>query len=281
MRIIIDNLKTVANLSIILLFSGNVFAAQTAVHRDLIKAADKQSSNSYAFKKCRNLQSKPFNPASKKKKAIIVGDSQGCDFLNGVLENGYLSNYQIAFRFIPYPCQLVPGENRSKYIRPQDHQLCSPRNERTDNLEEAKKQIEQADLVIMAALWKPEVSQKLPKVIRYLNLKQRQKLIVVGNKFFGKMSIHDYIHMPRQEIKTLRNEVGTTSLHINATLKTKVKKQAVFVDPHQLVCGDNTTCPVFTDRLQLISYDGRHLTKAGARYIGKILFQQSPLKKIR
>lgn len=276
----IGSLKTALSLSITWLLIGNVFASQTAVHRDLIKAANKQSSNSYAFEKCRNLQSKPFDPTSKKKKAIIVGDSQGCDFLNGVLENGYLGNYQIAFRFIPYPCQLVPGENRSKYIQLQNQQLCSPSNERTDNLHEAKKQIQQADLVIMAALWKPEVSRKLPKVIRYLNLKPRQKLIVVGNKFFGKMMIHDYIHMPRKEIKTLRNEVGTASLDINATLKKKVKRKAIFIDPHQLVCGNKTTCPVFTDRLQLISYDGRHLTKAGARYIGKILFQQSPLRNI-
>lgn len=273
-------LPTFASLSIFWLLTTSAFAAKTAIHKDLINAADKQSSNNYAFEKCRALQSKPFDTNSPKKKAIIVGDSQGCDFLNGVLENGYLANYQIAFRFIPYPCQRVPGENRSKYIRSQNHQLCSPNNGRTDNLEEAKKQIEQADLVIMAALWKPEVSQKLPKVIRYLNLKQQQKLIVVGNKFFGKMSIHDYIHMPNQEIKTLRNEVGTTSLNINATLKKKVKNEALFIDPHKLVCGDNTTCPVFTDRLQLISYDGRHLTKAGARYMGKILFQQSPLRKI-
>lgn len=280
MKIRIETLKISLTLSLFWLLSSHTFAAQTAVHKDLIKAANKQTSNSYAFEKCRNLQSKPFDPTSSKKKAIIVGDSQGCDFLNGVLENGYLANYQIAFRFIPYPCQLVPGENRSKYIQRQNHQLCSPRNERTDNLEEAKKQIQQADLVIMAALWKPEVSQKLPKVIHYLNLKSKQKLIVVGNKFFGKMSIHDYIHMPPQEIKTLRNEVGTASLDINATLKKKVKRKAIFIDPHQLVCGDNTTCPVFTDRLQLISYDGRHLTKAGARYIGKILFQRSPLRKI-
>lgn len=274
-------LSLFVSFSILWLCTPTVFAAKHALHKDLIKAADKYASNHYAFKACRALQSKPFDTNSQKKKAIIIGDSQGCDFLNGIIENNYLANYQISFRFIPYPCQLVPGEKRAKYIQSKNQDLCSPDNERTDNLQQAKQQIQQADLVMMAALWKPEVSKKLPKVIHYLDLDEHQKLIVVGNKFFGKMSIHDYLHMPRQAIKTLRNEVGTTSLKINATLKKQVKQQATFIDPHQLVCGDNTTCPVFTDRLQLISYDGRHLTKAGARYIGKILFQQAPLRKMR
>ena len=251
------------------------FAASPSVQQNLIKASNIKSSNNYAFKRCRAL-SKPFDKASTKRKAIIVGDSQGCDFLNEVLENKYLSNYQIRVRFIPYPCQTVLGQNRGKYIQPKNRKLCS--DKRTDNLQKAREQIRQADLVIFSALWKPEVSRQMPEIINYLRISKKQRLVVIGNKFFGKMAINKYIHMPHNELRYLRNDVGTISKDVNTILRNRLGSKALFIDPQKLVCGEPTTCPVFTNNLQLISYDGRHLTKAGARYIGRILFQKSGLK---
>ena len=47
-----------------------------------------------------------------------------------------------------------------------------------------------------------------------------------------------------------------------------------FVNLHQVICGDDNTCPVFVDdRLSLISYDGGHLTKPGARYVAERLLK--------
>lgn len=51
----------------------------------------------------------------------------------------------------------------------------------------------------------------------------------------------------------------------------------VFVDQIALVCGEHQQCPVVTGQDELISYDGKHLTAAGAAYIGRILFEQSVL----
>lgn len=263
-----------------LLVSSTVFAASKSVHSSLAKATNKQSSNAYAFKKCRDLQAKPFDNNSKKKKAIIIGDSQGCDFLNSVLENGYLRNYQIQFHFIPYPCQTVPGEYISRYIEPKHRRFCTT-VDRNDTLEKVKKQVKDASLIIYASLWKPQVAEKLPKIIRYLSVKKDQRLIVIGNKFFGNMLIKDYFHMSSKELRALRNDVGTKTLEINSILQRRLHGRISFIDPHKLVCGDrSTSCPIFTNNLQLISYDGRHLTKAGARYVGKILFQKSVLGRI-
>ncbi len=272
-------LLTTLALFVILVTSLPVFA-ESAVHTSLARATNIVSSNAYAFKKCRALQAKPFNENSKKKKAIIVGDSQGCDFLNSALENGYLRNYQIQFHFIPYPCQTVPGEYIARYIQPKHRKFCTTTG-RTDTLAEVKKQIKYADLVIFASLWKPQVADKLPKIISYLRIKKNQKLIVIGNKFFGNMSLQEYFHMTDNELRKLRNNVGTKTLEINSILRNRLGGRFVFVDPHKLVCGNgSTSCPIFTNHLQLISYDGRHLTKAGARYIGKILFQKSILGRI-
>lgn len=264
---------------ILVVFSSATFARDHVVQDNLAKASNIQSSNAYAFYKCRALQAKPFDSNNKKKKIIIVGDSQGCDFLNGALENGYLKNYQIQFRFIPYPCQTVPTENISKYVALKHRKFCTKEG-RTDTLELAKEQIQNADFLVFASLWKPEVAQKLPQIVQYLDSKKQQKLIVVGNKFFGKLSIKNYFHMTNKELRSLRNNVGTKSMEINSILDRKTQGKISFVDPHKLVCGNSTSCPVFTPDLELISYDGRHLTKAGARYVGRILFRNSVLGRI-
>jgi len=259
--------------------SSTAFAHHSTVHDSLAKATNTRSSNAYAFEKCRALQAKPFDDTINKKKAIIVGDSQGCDFLNGALENGYLKNYQIQFRFIPYPCQTVPGEYISRYIKPKHRRFCTAKG-RTDSLKLAKEEVQKADLLIFASLWKPEVAQKLPQIVNYLKGKKQQKLIVVGNKFFGKLAINEYFHMTNRELRSIRNDVGTKSMEINSILERKTHGKIAFVDPHKLVCGNSTSCPIFTNNLRLISYDGRHLTKAGARFVGKIIFQNSVLGRI-
>ncbi len=276
MTSIVKYLKAVLmSFSISLIFFSTGFTASSTVQQNLIKASNITSSNRYAFKRCRAL-SKPFDKDSAKRKAIIVGDSQGCDFLNEVLENKYLSHYQIRVRFIPYPCQTVLGQNRGRYIHPKNRRLCA--DKRTDNLKKAREQIQQADLVIFSALWKPEVSRQMPQIINYLRISNKQRVVVIGNKFFGKMAINKYLHMPHNKLRYLRNDVGTISKDVNTILRNRLGAKALFIDPQKLVCGEPTTCPVFTNNLQLISYDGRHLTKAGARYIGRILFQKSSLK---
>ena len=241
--------------------------------------ANIKSNNHYAFNQCRSLQAKPFDKKSKKKKLIIIGDSQGCDFLNGMVENGYLKNYQIQFRFIPYACQRVPNESVSQYISTKHQNFCL-KTKRIDSLKKVKQQVNEADVVIFSALWKPAVANKLPKIFHYLAIKQQQRLVVIGYKFFGKMTIDKYTKLSNHERRLVRNDVGGKSLKINAILTKSLNKRVIFVNPHQLVCGDGTSCPVFTNDLKLISYDGRHLTKAGARYIGRIIFKNTTLGSI-
>ena len=55
----------------------------------------------------------------------------------------------------------------------------------------------------------------------------------------------------------------------------------VFINVHKIVCGDSSSCPVFTDNLKMISLDGGHLSKDGARYIGNILLKKSQLSLLK
>jgi hypothetical protein len=247
--------------------------------KSVVKVLQNQIYDQYAFNKCRSLQAKPFDTKSNKKKLIIIGDSQGCDFLNGIVENGYLKNYQIQFRFIPYACQRIPEDDIELYIRPKYQKFCLTTT-RLDSLKKVKQQVSEADLVVFSALWKPAVANKLSKVFDYLKIKKSQQLVVIGYKFFGNISIQKYTNLSDDEQRLLRNKVGKKALSINTILKKNLADYVIFANPHQLVCGNAMSCPVFTDTLKLISYDGRHLTKAGARYITKLLFRNTKLGTI-
>ncbi len=244
--------------------------------RGVIDVVNNKLHNYYAFDKCRSLQAKPFDHQSKKKKLIIIGDSQGCDFLNGMIENGYLRNYQIQFRFIPYACQKVPYENINLYISAKHQRFCTT-TKRLDSLKKTRPQVANADLVIFAALWKPAVAKKLPKIFQYLQIRKQQRIVVIGYKFFGGISTKKYANLPDHKRRLTSVNVGKKALTINSILSNSLGNNVTFVNPHKLMCNNSTSCPVFTNTLELISYDGRHLTKAGARYMGKILFQKTQL----
>ncbi|MCL2589426.1 MAG: hypothetical protein FWD67_00785 [Betaproteobacteria bacterium] len=52
-----------------------------------------------------------------------------------------------------------------------------------------------------------------------------------------------------------------------------------FVDLYGLICGtDSQTCPIFSPDGKLLSYDGDHLTQAGAAYIGGLLKEHPAFK---
>jgi len=85
--------------------------------------------------------------------------------------------------------------------------------------------------------------------------------------------------LPKSELHDLRNEVDIHQLDINALMR-KTLDERVFVDVHKLICGSSPTCPVFTDRLKMISFDGGHLSQDGARYFGELLFRKSQLSTL-
>ena len=253
----------------ILAFSSG--AAANVNHKELLKAADVKVSGKYVRTRFLEIMKKPFDPSARKK-ALIIGDSHAQDFLNGILENGYLQDYQISTRYIPVRCQIVLSDDALKYIKAKDKSFCS----NADSLSKAMSQIAEADLIILVANWQEWSAKQLPQTINKMALTPKQKLFVVGRKSFGKVSIRDYLRMSGEELIQLRNKIDDQQLKIDAMMSDSLTN-AVFINHHKLICGTSEKCPVFTNDFKLISFDGGHLTKDGARYIGKILFKNSPL----
>ena len=241
---------------------------------EMLKAADIKTSGEYVRKRFLKLMKKPFYQADKKK-ALIIGDSHAQDFLNAILENNSLSEYQISTRYIPVRCQIYLGDNAVQHIAAKDKSFCA----NSDSLSKAKKQILEADLIIIVANWKEWSAKLLPKTINKLALSPNQKLFIIGSKSFGKISIRKYLRMSNEELARLRNMPEAHHIKVNDIMRQSLSR-GTFINLHEKICGKSEGCPVFTNDLKLISFDGGHLTKEGAKYIGKVLFQGTALGEL-
>jgi len=58
--------------------------------------------------------------------------------------------------------------------------------------------------------------------------------------------------------------------------------KCIYVDVQGMICtGVNQSCPIFTPNGKLITFDGIHLTKHGALYVGRLIFNNEPLNRIK
>jgi peptidoglycan/LPS O-acetylase OafA/YrhL len=232
----------------------------------------------YVTERHRNLSEHESFSASERKKVAIVGDSFSQDFINMVYETGAFSDYEIRTLYIQARCQIYYGqEDIFPFIKEKDRESC-----RKANYGIRLKQItREADVVVFAAAWKYWAAERLPATIRNLAIPSDKEVIVVGRKRFGKYRARRYLSMNLAEKLQEKNKVRKFHLKINALMASIFPGQE-FVNIHQIVCGTNSLeCPVFTEEGKLISHDGGHLTKAGARFVGQKIFTESVLKKYR
>ena len=223
------------------------------------------------------VQNKKFDANNPRKKLLILGDSQAQDFVNSAMEHGYLNNYQVRTRHISAQCQLFFGEDSASGVADKDKALCA----KVESLKTSKGQIENADVIVFASLWRSWAVQRLPQTIDNLQLRDNQKLVVLGRKSFGKISLRHYLRMSDEKRKAVRNPINQQFLNDNRRLKQTLSPSS-FVDQYALICGANQSkCPVFTPDAELISFDGGHLTKAGARYVGERIFTSPALSSLQ
>ena len=241
------------------------------------KIQTKKDNGQYVRERFLTLMKKPFitKQHPQQQNILIIGDSHAQDFLNAIIENNFLLNDQIRTRYIPTRCQIILEENIHRNWLTNDKQLC----EKSDNLELARKQIHQADVIIFASLWRKWAAEKLAETIRNLKMRSEQKLYVIGRRSFRKVSKNVSLDLTKQELKQLRNEVDKDQMEINNLMKSKLN-ETHFINVHEHICGKGSTCPVYTDNYKLISFDGGHLSQAGARYFGRILFEQTQLRSL-
>ena len=258
----------------VLMISAASHASDLRTH--ILEVSDPKKSGEYVRARFLKQVAKPFNAGDKRKKMLIMGDSHAQDFYNALAENKVDQRYQIRTRRVPAICGVYLGpENISGLIEKKHTANC----QKSDTLADAMPQIQEADVVILAANWKLWSAERLSTTVNNLKINGSQKLFVVGRKNFGKINLRQFLRMPESKLKTLRNPVNGAQQETNRVMKKSLSK-AVFVDIQRLICRSEDDCPLFTPQVRLISFDGGHLTQEGARYIGGVLLQHPPLNQL-
>ena len=130
----------------------------------------------------------------------------------------------------------------------------------------------QSPIIILAAMWLPWVAKGLPETIATMSLTTAQTLWIIGSKDFGRINPLSFVGKEPSYRLSWRNPVQASHRDVNALLRTLLNKD-IFIDLQTLICANDFECPLFTPEGDLISHDGSHLTKEGARYVGNRLPQ--------
>lgn len=215
--------------------------------------------------------------ASTNRRMLLIGDSFAQEFLNMAAETGRLTDYEIRCHYVRCYCQIYMGsEDRLQWIDTIHRGMCVDENDFKLPLP----LIREANIIILAGRWVEWSAKRLPKTIELLNLTQSQKLIVLGVKNFGTMNLTLYVNRSIAYRVQLFQHPEEDFVKLNTFMK-QALDASIFVDVMSMTCTfPNGTCPVFTSNGKLISYDGWHVTKHGARYVGEIIFKNFPLDQL-
>jgi hypothetical protein len=214
--------------------------------------------------------------STKNKRIVLIGDSYSQDFYNIILEGKYFANYEIRVHYVHVDCQMYLGsEDRLQYILPKNRQKCTNAND----IKYALPLIREANIIILASSWRNWSSVRLPTTIKLLNLTSQQQVFVIGSKHFGKVKPMLYVNKSKEYRMSLYEHPEQWFVEVNTILE-QIMDPSIFVNMLKMICtGINHTCPLFTREGKLISYDSFHVTKYGALYVGKIIFNQQPLNQ--
>ena len=238
---------------------------------------DPYAARAYVPERFTGLMLKHFD-ASKKKKILIIGDSYAEDLVNALFESGLDARLQLSTYLIPVACgNIFTRQDLTEKIRPADRSRCVQTG--WYNNEQLVQLMRDADGIWLVSSWLPWQAALLPESVRHMEVTFGQKVLVFGDKDFGTFTVNDLLRVPAKARAHLQNPISVQHLEVNARMRSELPRD-IFVDVSQLLCGNGTTCPLFTDDGKLITYDGGHLTREGARYYGQRLAQSAQIRRL-
>ena len=191
----------------------------------------------------------------KKLNVLVLGNSYARDFINSGLENGYFSNSEISYTDkVPICVESETSLSRSLAER-----------------------IAETDVLIFGSptidlsCWRNDFS-----VFERLGAK---RIVVIGTKNFGWNM--NAVHLLDPEVRfQYEAEIMNEYVMLNNAHRAALPPE-VFVDMMDAMGGADGTILVYTEERKLISWDQSHLTRAGAQWVGRRLFDHPLLRDLK
>lgn len=238
---------------------------------DLTLATAESGAGAYVEARFDELQHAAFDPANPARKVVVIGDSFAQDFVNALFEAGFADHLQISTRHIAHYCGglYLPPSQLAPHLTTRDYQRCDGTFLTPDGA--LIRRMREADEVWFAGLWQPWQAPLVAASVDALRAETGRPVKVFGIKDFGRYRIRRLLTRPVPERYAVRQPIEPYARAVNAVMRRTVPADT-FVDVLMLFCGpDASTCPLFTPDGALVSYDGQHLTRAGALLYGERL----------
>lgn len=206
---------------------------------------------------------------------VIVGDSFSQDLYNMILENGAFADHAVSTLYIPAACQIFFGVSFDEIeanIGPKDRQMCRS-NFLTDTHVE---KMRRSDVVIFTANWHLWAAESFRTSLDAMALPPKVFVFVVGSKNFIRRR-RDLLSLDTDHPNEVREPVSDMVRRSTEVLARDFGPDQ-FINIQALFCEGG--CRLLTDTGALISYDGSHLTREGAKFLGGILLDTSPIRAL-
>ncbi|HJW03522.1 MAG TPA: acyltransferase family protein [Azospira sp.] len=245
-----------------------------------LASLQRSEAGAYVGRRFDQLSMKGFAADDHRYRVLLIGDSYGQDLVNAVYESGYGKNLQMSTRHISHLCgNLFIEQTRfAQNIDPDYWRQCQDKGLYED--QNLRRLMLQADEIWFASSWQYWQAGLIAQSVANVEAFSGKPVKVFGPKDFGKVVIKELLAKPPQERFATRNAVREETIRTNALMQRNLSP-TVFVDIQRLICGNEVgQCPLFTESGALISYDGHHLTKVGAKFYGDRLVRDGVLKSV-
>lgn len=188
-------------------------------------------------------------------RVLVIGDSFARDFINMGLESG--------------------GLDPSHHIINLTHtNICKPERRGRG----FTKLVKRADFVVVADRLRDEVLPCVTNTIAWLRGNSSAKIIIIGRKSFGWNNNAVMLLDPSIRY-AWRTRPTDDAVAVNEQAK-RLFPPELFVDALGPISDREGRVPIFTPDHKFISYDREHLTRAGAAWLGGILFRNPALRAL-
>lgn len=189
-------------------------------------------------------------PDNGKRNLLVIGNSFARDFVNAGLESGHFSHHNVVYR--------------------ETESISGLANRHPDLVARAD------DVVFAVDSGGPAFWRRLIESFGRLGI---DNYLIIGTKNFG-YNLNAYVRLPKGQRIKARAAVLPDVLAMNEEMKSMIPA-AHFVNVIAALADSNGELPVFAEDGFLISPDGIHLTRSGAAYVGKRIFELPQLEALR
>ncbi|MDC0590417.1 acyltransferase [Gammaproteobacteria bacterium] len=211
------------------------------------------------------LEMKAFNGDSKRR-VLVVGDSYAKDLINVMYEGGMDKVIQFSTKQINSECgNSYTTRNIDAFIPENRVRRCEWMGRYEDP--SMRSLMAEADEIWLANSWLDWVVDLMPETLAALSVEFDAEIKVFGSKSFGDISSSKILKINPSQRTLYKQASSSEVLATNQKLKAIIPADN-FVDLSVVSCGgDVAQCAIFTQEGLLISSDGGHLTKAGAKHL--------------